>query len=175
MPRRVYTYLAGLGWDGMNLVSTLGAFVMAAGILLFLVNAVVSLLFGARAGDDPWGGNTLEWATSSPPPPYNFLTIPVVRSRDPLWDETAAEHEGWVTSNPQHPRRDVMVTTLLDAAPDHIDLLPGPTIWPLWAAVGAAIAFLGSMIHLLLVPLGALIAVVAFVAWLWPPREELPA
>jgi len=175
MPRRVYTYLAGLGWDGMNLTSTIGAFVMAAGILVFLVNVFVSLLFGARAGADPWGGNTLEWATSSPPPPYNFPTIPVVRGRDPLWDETDAERESWATSDPEHPRREVMVTTLLDAAPDHIDLLPGPTIWPLWAAVGAAIAFLGSMIHLLLVPLGALVATVAFVAWLWPPREEFPA
>jgi cytochrome c oxidase subunit I+III len=175
MPRRVYTYLSGLGWDGMNLAATIGGFVMGAGILLFIVNVFVSLLFGARAGDDPWGGHTLEWATSSPPPPYNFTAIPVVRGRDPLLDRAPSELEGWLISDAEQPQREVMVTTLLDAAPDHVDLLPGPTIWPLWAAIGAAIAFLGSIVHLLLVPLGGLIALVSFVGWLWPPREELPS
>ena len=87
MPRRVATYPANLGLDLWNLVSTIGVFILTAGILVFLYNLRQSLRDGAPAGEDPWDGRTLEWTTSSPPPEYNFAELPLVRGRDALWVE----------------------------------------------------------------------------------------
>src|SRR5258708_3634171 len=86
MPRRIYTYDAGRGWETLNLIISLGALVQAAGILCLVINLLRSAKQGEVAGNDPWDAWTLEWATSSPPPEYNFETLPVVRSRRPLWD-----------------------------------------------------------------------------------------
>ncbi|HEX8939389.1 MAG TPA: cytochrome c oxidase subunit I [Candidatus Limnocylindrales bacterium] len=86
MPRRISTYPASSGWGPLNLASTIGAFTIAAGVAVFFVNILVSLRSGEPAGDDPWDGTTLEWATTSPPPPYNFESVPPVRSERPLFD-----------------------------------------------------------------------------------------
>ena len=86
MPRRIYTYPADRGWDFWNLISSLGVPFQVAAVLIFVVNIALSLRRGAPAGSDPWDAWTLEWATASPPPPYNFETAPVVESRRPLWD-----------------------------------------------------------------------------------------
>ena len=86
MPRRIYTYPADRGWDLWNLIASLGVPFQVVAVLLFVINVVVSLRQGALAGNDPWDAWTLEWATASPPPPYNFETAPVVASRRPLWD-----------------------------------------------------------------------------------------
>ena len=86
MPRRIYTYPADRGWDFWNFVASLGVLFQAAAVLVLLVNVATALRRGERAGDDPWDAWTLEWATASPPPPYNFETVPVVGSRRPLWD-----------------------------------------------------------------------------------------
>jgi len=86
MPRRIYTYQADRGWEIWNLVTTLGVPIQALAVLIFVVNVIVSLRQGTRAGDDPWNAWTLEWATTSPPPPYNFEVVPVTTSRRPLWD-----------------------------------------------------------------------------------------
>ncbi|MBU6424577.1 MAG: cbb3-type cytochrome c oxidase subunit I, partial [Chloroflexi bacterium] len=86
MPRRVWTYPAGLGWTLPNLASSIGAAILAVGMLLFVINIVASMRDGAIAGDDPWDAWTLEWTTTSPPPPENFPEPPVVTSRRPLWD-----------------------------------------------------------------------------------------
>jgi len=95
MPRRIYTYQAGRGLEGYNLVASIGALFQAAGILMLIVNVVRSLRSGAVAGDDPWDAWTLEWTTSSPPPEYDFATVPVVRSRRPLWDLKHPEDPDW--------------------------------------------------------------------------------
>jgi cytochrome c oxidase subunit 1 len=92
MPRRVYTYGPGLGWDLWNLIETIGAFVIVAAMLIFLWNALKSLRQGEAAGADPWDGQTLEWTTTSPPAEYNFEKIPIVNSRRPLWDQKHPEH-----------------------------------------------------------------------------------
>jgi cytochrome c oxidase subunit 1 len=86
MPRRIYTYPADRGWEVWNLVTTLGVPLQVLAVLIFVVNVVVSIRSGERAGDDPWDAWTLEWATTSPPPAYNFETLPVTASRRPLWD-----------------------------------------------------------------------------------------
>jgi cytochrome c oxidase subunit I len=86
MPRRIYTYQPGRGLDTLNLVETIGAVVQGIGVLFFIINVVQSLQSGESAGNDPWDAWTLEWAATSPPPPYNFAAEPVVRSRRPLWD-----------------------------------------------------------------------------------------
>ena len=86
MPRRIYTYEPGRGWDTLNMILTIGTFIQGIAILLFLANLVFSYFGGSKAGNDPWDGWTLEWSVSSPPPVYNFATIPAVASRRPLWD-----------------------------------------------------------------------------------------
>jgi len=86
MPRRIYTYQATRGWEIWNLITTLGVPIQALGVLFFVVNVIVSLRKGEPAGADPWDAWTLEWATTSPPPPYNFEVVPVTTSRRPLWD-----------------------------------------------------------------------------------------
>ncbi|HLG72556.1 MAG TPA: cytochrome c oxidase subunit I [Chloroflexota bacterium] len=95
MPRRVYTYPAGLGWDNSNLVSTVGAYILGLSVIVFLLNLVRSIRSGVPAGDNPWEAWTLEWSTSSPPPDYNFAVIPTVTSRRPLWDIAHPEDPDW--------------------------------------------------------------------------------
>ena len=95
MPRRIFTYDAGRGWEIYNLVSSAGAVFQAVGLLYLVANLVLSLRRGERAGDDPWDAWTLEWATTSPPPEYNFETLPAVRSRRPLWDLKHPEDPDW--------------------------------------------------------------------------------
>lgn len=95
MPRRIYTYDAGRGWDEFNLAASIGVIVQAVAILIFLWNLWQSARHGATAGDDPWDAWTLEWSTTSPPPPYNFETLPVVRSRRPLWDLKYPDDPDW--------------------------------------------------------------------------------
>jgi cytochrome c oxidase subunit I len=95
MPRRIYTYEPGRGWDTLNFLVTIGAFVQGVAILVFLANLIISCFKGAKAGNDPWDAWTLEWSTSSPPPAYNFAQIPVVESRRPLWDIKHPEDPDW--------------------------------------------------------------------------------
>ncbi len=86
MPRRVYTYPDYAGWGLMNLISSVGSGILALGVLALVVNIVVSVSHGEAAGDNPWDAYTLEWATASPPPHYNFAQVPPVHGRRPLWD-----------------------------------------------------------------------------------------
>jgi len=93
MPRRVYTFPDGMGWDWLNLITSLGAFLLAIGVLLLLVNVASSLRRGRIAGANPWDAATLEWSVPSPPPPYNFAVIPRVASGHPLWEDQLRESE----------------------------------------------------------------------------------
>src|SRR4051794_12874384 len=142
MPRRVYTYPEGLGWHGMNLLASIGAAILAISVVIFVANVVLSLRRGAIAGANPWGAGTLEWATASPPPPYNLVAPPIVGGRDPLWLETGVRG---VATGLRNDIREVLVTRLLDASPDHRYASPDPSIWPLLAALATTAMFIGSI------------------------------
>jgi cytochrome c oxidase subunit 1 len=102
MPRRIAEYTAKSGWGGWNTFASIGAYLMAAGVIVWVINVVMSWTWPVAAGDDPWDGHTLEWATSSPPPHHNFYWIPPVRSERPLWDHKHPDH---VVAHPA-PRRE---------------------------------------------------------------------
>jgi cytochrome c oxidase subunit 1 len=170
MPRRVYTYLPGLGWEWLNMLSSVGGFVTGLGFAVFLANLARSAFRGPPAGDNPWEAGTLEWATSSPPPQYNFLRIPAVRSRDPLWEEGEPAE---LYSLHDH-QRESLGTSLLDAEPQQRVVLPGPSLWPFLTAVAVGFLFIGSIVSLWAVPIGFVLAVGAVVGWLWPKTKEHP-
>jgi cytochrome c oxidase subunit 1 len=165
MPRRVYTYLPEMGWGDMNLLASVGAAILVAGVLCFGVNVLVSLRQGVVAGADPWGGPTLEWATTSPPPAWNFQLIPVVESREPLWSELAALP---VATGLRSDRREILVTSALDAVPNNRHEHPGETYWPLMMALAIGVTFIGAVFTPWGYVAGFLFAMVAFAGWAWP-------
>jgi cytochrome c oxidase subunit I+III len=174
MPRRVYTYPDGLGWELYSLLSTIGAFVLAAGILVVVSDVILSLRRGRHAGPDPWHGDTLEWATSSPPPPYNFPVIPSVRSAHPNWDpEDRAEarrleQEELVLENGHQ----TLGTTVLESEADDVLQMPEESIWPLLLALALAVIFASLLFDLhLLALIGGLLALGALAGWHQPRRE----
>jgi cytochrome c oxidase subunit I+III len=168
MPRRVYTYPAGLGWDTMNLVATLGAVMIAVSVLLFVINVWRSRVSGEPAGDNPWGAGTLEWATTSPPPPGNFVAVPVVHGREPLWEpERMPTHVAGLASN----QREVLITTVLDAQPDNRTVFPKPTIWPFLAALATTALFVGSIFTPWAVVWTIVPVAITLIAWFWPRRK----
>ena len=165
MPRRVYTYLPDTGWGDLNLLATVGSWIIAASVVVFLVNVVTSLRSGALGGDDPWGGPTLEWATASPPPRWNFHHIPIVDGRAPLW---VAGAEMAVATGLRPDRREILVTTALDAIPDNRHDHPSESIWPLVMALAIAVTFIGAIFSPWGYVWGFLFAMVAFAGWAWP-------
>jgi len=169
MPRRVWTYPAGMGWSAMNLISTVGAWTIAASVLLFVFNVWRSLRHGPSAGPNPWGAGTLEWAAPSPPPPHNFDALPVVHGRDPLWDPpTHPAHVSGLAAD----AREVLLTTVLDARPDLRSLFPTPSIWPFVSAVATTVLFIGSIFTPWAVVWGSVPVVIALTAWFWPTRRH---
>ncbi len=175
MPRRIYTYPEGLGWDTNNLIITIGAYVLAFGFLLFVWNVVVSLRRGRLAGPNPWDGDTLEWTTPSPPPPFNFVVIPTVASRSPLWEDRL--HDSELRSSIERgpvldDGKEVLATTPLDAQPDAILKLPGDSLAPLFLGIVITALFAALMLQTwwgVAVAAVAGLGILAF--WLWPrPR-----
>lgn len=172
MPRRIYTYQPDLPWQGLNLFVSLSAIVLTAGFLLFFVNAIRSARFGEVAADNPWDAPTLEWATTSPPPSYNFAMIPVVSGPQPLWQnrDTLPVADGLRTD-----RRELVVTTLAGAEPQAREASPQHSIWPLWAAIATTIMLIWSIFSPWAVVWGAIPVAITLIGWFWPkgtPEDE---
>jgi cytochrome c oxidase subunit 1 len=165
MTRRVYTYPPGMGWGDANLLATCGAFVIATGGIVFIVNAVSSLRKSPDAGNDPWEASTLEWAADSPPKPWNFTWIPVVFSRTPLWTDPALRT---VVAGMRNDRREVMVTGVTEAEPQFRNVLPGPTIWPFLAALGFTIGLSGSVFAFSWYYVASALGGIGLIGWFWP-------
>ena len=144
MPRRVYTYPPDLGWNGLNLLASAGALLLFASFLLLLVNAIRSYRHGEKAPDNPWGAGTLEWATSSPPPPYNFLRLPFASHAEPLWAEGGTLP---VVTGLSTARRELLITSVTDAQPEIREGSPAPSIWPLLAAIAVSFFFHHLNLH----------------------------
>ncbi|HXV05817.1 MAG TPA: cytochrome c oxidase subunit I [Solirubrobacterales bacterium] len=171
MPRRQYTYPPGMGWTGLNLIETLGSYLLAAGLISVIVNLAVSFFRGARAGNDPWEGDTLEWSTTSPPPAYNYAVIPTVSSPYAMWDRKDRERdlrnleEGEKVLAQGH---ETVATTAVDAEWDEILEMPSHSPWP--PVVALAIAGVFAMLLLgqwIAAGVFALLAMAPLGAWLW--------
>ena len=194
MPRRIYTYDSGMGWDLWNMVSTIGAFMIGTSLLLFIHNAFRSLRKGECAGNDPWDARTLEWSISSPPPVYNFAEIPTVRSRDPHWEEKYGNGEhtapvpvaGGSVSNgndedhaagPAHGRSTAVYGEQHQEGHHGIHM-PGLSYYPIMVALGLTLAGYGVIYHgpltWALAAIGAGIGIVATYAWSFEPASEEP-
>ncbi|MBA8800936.1 cytochrome c oxidase subunit 1 [Agrobacterium sp. RC10-4-1] len=165
MPRRIYTYQPEMPWAGLNLFVSLSAVVLATGFLVFFIDVVRSFAKGRPAGDNPWGAATLEWATASPPPPFNFRSIPVVGSRDPLWENTG---ELPVVAGMRVDRREVLVTSVVAALPEAREASPTDSVWPFWAAIATSIMLIWSMFSPWAVVWGSIPIAVALIGWFWP-------
>ena len=183
MPRRIYTYHDGLGWDGLNVMVSIGSLVFGLGTAITLVNFLWSRFQGAPAGDDPWDADSLEWSTTSPPPHYNFAAIPLVASRHPLWDqkplpyaESGDEPETSGLGPEGAVDRETPVTSGIDTRPEGNLEIPHETYLPfVLAARASPVLFIGLLVNAAVVGvMGVALAVVAMVWWTWRTEEDLP-
>jgi cytochrome c oxidase subunit 1/cytochrome c oxidase subunit I+III len=135
MTRRVYTYQSDHGWGAYNLSETIGSYILAAGLLLIALNLAVSFVRGPRVGPNPWNAPTLEWATTSPPPEFNFPVIPRVRSPYPVWEP--ADESGLVLDQ----GHEMTASTVRDAVPDEILHVPSESATPILVALPVTVTF----------------------------------
>jgi heme/copper-type cytochrome/quinol oxidase subunit 3 len=167
----VYTYLPEQGWGDLNLLATAGAGILVLGVLVFAANVLWSRRRGLVAGVDPWGSGTLEWATASPPPAYNFRRVPTVHGRDPVWDNPP---DAPVVAGLAADARETLVTTLHDAAPDHRYHMANDSVFPFLLAAVVAGTLTGFMFHPLAVPIGIALILLVAALWFWPRWDTKP-
>jgi cytochrome c oxidase subunit I+III len=180
LPRRVYTYPEMLEIGGYNIVATVGAFIMAAGFVVIVVNLGRSLLSGEEARENPWQGRSLEWTTSSPPPVFSFYRLPYFQRRGRDWkrgtdspDEVAERATAALAGAPLQWRA-TLSTDPLSARPQSVQYLAGPSNAPILAALGLLVAFLGVLVEwYLLLPLGLIYTAGILVRWLHPSEKQL--
>ena len=175
MTRRIYTYPTEVGWGPMNLVASIGAFVLATGVFLTVYNFFMTLKSGEPAGSNPWNADSLEWSLDSPPAPYGSVHVPTVVSRHPLWDDHDEEYD------PKGERildqgRLTLSTTTLDAEPHAVAISPEDTIAPLALAVAMFFFFTAFLFKWLWGAFGCTLVMLWIAAmWLWPEKEKKPA
>jgi cytochrome c oxidase subunit I+III len=173
MTRRIYTYAPHLGWDAYNLSETIGSFILTAGLLIVFVNLVWSRFRGVRSGPDPFYGGTLEWATTSPPPHYNFAVIPVVSSPYPNWDREDREEDvrrferGRLVFESGH---ETQASTVRDGVLDEVLEMPSESGWPIVLAFALSIVFI-MLLTTHFVIAGVFIGISALVLAAWHLRE----
>ncbi len=183
MPRRVYTYEPGLGWDVYNLISTIGVIIIAPGIALFVFNVVRSYRHGRPAGPNPWDADSLEWALPSPPRQHGWSVLPIVHTRHPLWEQNDL-HSGeqhverfvhGISAWPLRWRAAAIVGTA-DARPQEVFRVANPSIWPLITAVGLVLIFFAELVKIRWAAgVGALVVVAGAIAWNWPVPPPMTA
>jgi cytochrome c oxidase subunit 1 len=171
MPRRIYTYGPDMHWGMLNMLATFGVVFMTAGLIVFLVNFFHSKAYGEIAGNNPWAAGSLEWATPSPPPHYNFAELPTVNGREALWD---AEPDQPIVVGLRDDVPEVLVTNTLDSDPEYKEESAGPSIWPFLTSLTVSATFVGSIFTAWAIPIGALPVIVTLIGWLWP-RGHSPA
>jgi len=172
MPRRIYTYQSGLGWDLPNLISSIGSFIMAIGIATVLLDIVLHFRFGQKATKNPWNADTLEWSTHLPPSPYNFVSLPPVRTRHPLWElpdlEERIDRGEFALTVIDHGRRETWGIEPLTGKVREIIHLPGNSWWPFIASLFIAFTCLGLLSKFYWVALVAsIVAVLVLLRWSW--------
>jgi cytochrome c oxidase subunit I+III len=176
MPRRVYTYPEGLGWDWLNLMSTVGAFVFAAGVLVFVADIALHFRRGERVGRNPWGAGTLEWMMEIPPEDWGVRSVPIVTTRYPLWQQEGflddVDRGRFLLPDAPTLRRETVITGVVDAEPEQVLRLPGPSWWPMLSALVTGIAFLAATFHWWWVAGAAgLAAAACLLRWTWSTAE----
>ena len=178
MPRRVFTYAPGLGWDVPNLISSVGAFILTIGFALVALDIFLQLRHGKSFRRDPWTAGTLEWCMPTPPAPYNFASLPHVTSRDPLHHDATlpqclAAGEGYL-GRVREGRMETLVVSMVEAEPEQILVLPNQDYTPLWTALALAV-FFGAMLAGLywLAPAGLVLTLIF--AWRWAASDAAPA
>jgi cytochrome c oxidase subunit I+III len=179
MPRRVFTYGAESGWAWLNLISSVAAFVLAAGIGLFVVDCVRSAFRGPPVTRNPWNAGTLEWLTALPGPSYGLRAIPQVESRYPLWDapETAARIDSGAgyLADAEEGLRETLVTTVLDARPLQVLRVQGPSWLPAITAAGLGGVFIFATFKMWLVVAGSsAVFLGGLLTWLWTGTAPIP-
>lgn len=174
MPRRIYTYAPHMGWTTVNMVTSIGSFVFATGILIFLVNVFISLKRGAPAAQNPWDAPTLEWSVPSPPPAYNFAVIPFIASRHPLWEDRlneGAERSSLDQGYLLMEGRETIGTTPLKAIPDIILKMPDDSYTPFFVGLFSALVFAGLLLQARdFTLLMALVCSLSVICWMWPRK-----
>jgi len=177
MPRRVYTYPAGLGWGTLNLIETVGGFVIAAGLLLQLANLLWTIKHGRPVGANPWRAPTLEWRTTSPPPAYNFAVIPKVSSAYPAWDDDDVEldrhrlERGELVLDGGH---ETPATTLQDGWLDEVVEMPAGSAVPVVLALFSCLAAVLVLLSHYYAAAGSLVLVLLTLA-VWHAKEPVDA
>jgi cytochrome c oxidase subunit I len=176
MPREVYTYAPGAGWAAYNLAETVGGFMTALGILVLIANLVASYFKAAPSGPDPWHGPTLEWATSSPPPPYNFAVIPTVSSAYANWDEKDREQdrhklaEGVMVLEQGHEQP---VSTTADGRFAEVIEMPHSSPWPIILAFSVSLVFASLVVDkIAFAGIAGVLCVLALVGWHWKEPQQ---
>jgi cytochrome c oxidase subunit 1/cytochrome c oxidase subunit I+III len=177
MPRRQYTYPPDLGWTGLNLLETIGAYLLAAGLVIVVVNLTVSRFRGARVGNDPWEGDTLEWATASPPPAYNYAVIPRVTSPYAMWDRE--DRDADIRDLARGERvlergHETPASTVVDAEWDEILEMPSSSPWPPLLALSLAVIFVFLLLRQW-IPAAIFVVVSLAVLAAWHDKEPQEA
>jgi cytochrome c oxidase subunit I+III len=171
MPRRIWTYPESFGWDGLNLASSIGGFVMTMGFALFALDVLLQTSFGPKIRRNPWKAETLEWATPVPPTDYGFASLPRIASHHPLRDDPDLPRKlaagqgllGFV----RHGRLETLGVDMITGEPRQIVILPGSTFLPLWTALATGLFFVALLFKLYPLAVLAMILTVALFC-LWP-------
>jgi cytochrome c oxidase subunit I+III len=179
MPRRVFTYPDDLGWNVLNLVSTAGAYMMAAGVAVLVFDVLRPARFKRRAPLNPWNAGTLEWVAGDPSEPWGIRSVPPVSSRYPLWDQKGLMEDigagRFYLADAEEGKRETMVTGVLDAEPIQILRVPGDSFQPMIAAILVGGCFIAATFHWWMLSAASGVAGIgAILIWLWTGTAVIP-